>query len=578
MTRVRWNGALILGLLAAVATVGLGVWGWTGPGGDDPLDALYKALQAFVLSENYSDLEQAADARLPLEAARWLGALFAFYAILVLVWSSLGLWRLGLVARGRRGHLVVAGATVFADRLSETAAGGDLKARVIQLRAPDQRPYRRGRLIRLPFHGFDRDGLDEAGARRARRLLIDLADDGAAVDLALAAQRRYPDLAIVTRLKDTNLLRSLHDLPGGKTLRAFSEAEAAAREVVRRHPLFLEARDRGQGRIHAILVGDDDWLEALLVEIILSSRTLTLAKPVLTVAVAEPVGFRRKLAARYPELDREAAVTVIAFEPATFRVMTETAPEAVTAVFVAFDDGAQSLAAALAVRRQALSWPGFGAFIFTRTSGEQGLIRPAAGEPLAVPGEDAFGGLVSFGSLTDVIHATGVLSEAGSRAERAWHEAYLRLHPSSEAAVPWERLSEEYRLSNRRAVAHVYAKLHDAGFDLRAWLATARPWDELPALAPGETLFRDEAELMRLAELEHERWNADRRLLGWRLGESADQPGKQDKLRKLHPCLIDFADLSPDIQRYDIELIRELDQMLPRKKGGLRRSGPTGGA
>ncbi|MFN5618163.1 MAG: hypothetical protein ACK47T_06195, partial [Brevundimonas sp.] len=118
MTRVRWNGALILGLLAAVATVGLGVWGWTGPGGDDPLDALYKALQAFVLSENYSDLEQAADARLPLEAARWLGALFAFYAILVLVWSSLGLWRLGLVARGRRGHLVVAGATVFADRLS----------------------------------------------------------------------------------------------------------------------------------------------------------------------------------------------------------------------------------------------------------------------------------------------------------------------------------------------------------------------------------------------------------------------------------------------------------------------------
>jgi len=497
-----------------------------------------------------------------LETARWLGAFLAFYAVILLLWSSLEVWRIGLSARARRQHLVVVGSTAFANRISEAASGNDLCIRVVQSRDPDQHLTSSGRLIRLPFNGFDHDGLDESGAGRARRLVIALADDGFAVSLALAAQRRYPHLSILTRLTDGGLLRSLHEFPGGETLRAFSEAEAAAREIVRRHPLFLLARDRGQARIHAMLIGDDDWVEALLTEIILSSRTLSLEKPRLTVAVAEPEALKRRLSARYPELDQEAALTFTAFDTATGAAFLELAPEAVTAAYVAFDDSAQSLAATLALRRQALEWPGFDAPIFTRVSADQGFERPKAGASLS--GRD----LVPFGSLTDIILATGVLSETSGKAERQWHEAYLRLNPSSDAAVPWETLSEEYRLSNRRAVAHVYAKLHDARFDLRPWLADAKPWDELPGLATGEALFRNEGELLRLAELEHERWNADRRLLGWRFG------AKKDNLRKLHPCLTDFRNLSPDIQHYDIELIRALDRVLPRKKavcGGCER-------
>jgi hypothetical protein len=559
MTKQRRNTNAILGGLAVVAVVGLGTGGWMLQSAE-PADALYRAIQAFVLSDGYRALGEVSPAARPLlEVTRWLGAALAFYAVARLVWASLAARRVTHRARGWRGHIAVVGDTASADRLSETASGKTLKHRVVQLRSPEQRPDQIGRFIRLPFHGFDHDGLDEAGAMRARRLVIDLADDGAAVDLALSAQRRYPGLSILTRLKDGNLLRSLHDLPGGQTLRAFSEAEAAAREVVRRHPLFLLARDRGHGRIHALLIGDDDWVEALLSEIILSSRTLTLDKPALTVAVAQPDGFKRQLSARYPELDREAAVNVVAFDAATGTVPVEDGANPITATYVAFADGGRSLSVALAVRRQALSGSGLDGPLFTRTAGDQGLARPAAGVVLSA--QD----MIPFGSLTDVIHATGVLSEKADRAERDWHEAYLRLNPTSDASVPWDELSEEYRLSNRRAVAHAYAKLHEAGFDLRPWLATARPWDELPALAPGETLFRNEAELMRLAELEHERWNADRRLLGWRFGP------EKDTKRKIQPYLIDFADLSPEIKRYDIELIRSLDQILPRKKGGLRR-------
>ncbi|MBU1345576.1 MAG: hypothetical protein KKA16_01345 [Alphaproteobacteria bacterium] len=548
--------------MATLAVVGLGFWGWRLAGVVDTADAVYRALQAFVLGDVQRDLaEVGAPARALLEAARWLGAFLAFYAVILLLWSSLEAWRIGRDARGRRRHLVVAGGDPFADRLSEAAAGDELRLGVVQLRDPDQRPATNDRLIRLPFHGFDHDGLDEAGTARARRLVVALSDDGAAVDLALSAQRRYPTLSILARLRDSGLSKNLHDLPGGETLRAFSEAEAAAREIVRRHPPFLLAEDRRQQRIHALLIGDEDWVEAILTELILSSRTLKLDKPRLTLAVVDATALQQRLSVRYPELEREADLAFSALDLPMLTPSESARPDGdtITAVYCAFDEGARSLTAALALKRQARSWAGFGAPILVRVSGDQGLERPRAGADLRALD------IIPFGSMTDVIHAAGIISETSDRAEREWHEAYLRLNPNSNAAVSWGRLSEEYRLSNRRAVAHAYAKLHEAGFDLRPWLATAKPWDELPALATGEALFRDEAELMRLAELEHERWNADRRLLGWRFGEVKDNG------RKHHPCLVDFANLPPEIQGYDIELIRSLDQILPRKKGGLKR-------
>lgn len=556
----RRTGALLVGVLGVTTVLGLGTWGWSQGGGHGVADALYKALQAFVLGEAYADLA-GNPARWALEVVRWVGTFMAFYAVVLLLWAALTSWRLTLRARTRRGHVLVAGAATFADRLSETASGGDLKLQVVQLRAPDQPQVARGRLIRLPRHGVGDDGLDEGGAGNARRLVIALHDDGAAVDLALAAQKRYPNLPIMARIDDGWLMRNLHDLPGGETLRAFSEAEAAAREIVRRHPLFLLADDRGQGRIHAALLGDHDWVEALLIEIILSSRVLKLAKPRLTLAVSDAEVLRRRFSARYPELDQEAELTFLTFDPAVLAFPDEPSADAagLTAVYCAFEDGALSLKAALSLKRQARSWAGFSAPIFVRVCGDQGLERAVAGAALGALS------IIPFGCMTDVIHAAGIVCETSDRAERAWHEAYLRLNPDSRAAVPWDRLNEDYRLSNRRAVGHVYAKLHEAGFDLRPWLATAKPWDELPSLAPGENLFRGETELMRLAELEHERWNADRRLLGWRYAPSKDEGLKHQ------PYLTDFAALSVEIQNYDVELVRSLDQILPRRPGGVRR-------
>src|SRR5205814_1982099 len=78
-------------------------------------------------------------------------------------------------------------------------------------------------------------------------------------------------------------------------------------------------------------------------------------------------------------------------------------------------------------------------------------------------------------------------------AARAVHEGYSRFR--GQAVTPWEQLPEEMRVSNRRVVSHIPAKLASVGFDLEPWLAVPdeeRPWP--PPLAPGALLFRDEAE------------------------------------------------------------------------------------
>jgi len=75
----------------------------------------------------------------------------------------------------------------------------------------------------------------------------------------------------------------------------------------------------------------------------------------------------------------------------------------------------------------------------------------------------------------------------------------------------------------------------------------------VPEIPRNSQLFSTEAELEALAALEHERWNAQRRLDGWRW---ADLPAKDDQ-RRLHPALAPYDGLSATLKSYDRALVEE---------------------
>jgi len=345
-------------------------------------------------------------------------------------------------------------------------------------------------------------------------------------------------------------------------LQAFADPDLAAREIVRRHPPFLLARDYGQSRIHALLIGDPDWLEAIMDEIILSACTLTYGRPAFTFVCENSAPLAARLRQRYPEIDLAAELNVLT--TALGEGITP-GPEAfaslpVTAVYVAMTDRAGGLSTALTFVEAARQVLRFAAPIFVLASEGLELPRPVAGSALSALT------LVPFGISEDLALAAGVMSQEADLAEKDYQAAYRDFAPpDGEANKPWSELKEEYRISNRRAVAHIYAKLFEAGFDLRSWMARNDVWAKLPELATGEPLWRDEAEYRRLAELEHERWIADRRLSGWSYG------AVRDNARKLHPDIKPFDALTEVVQGYDMRFIDLLAKILKSTDDGMTR-------
>lgn len=528
----------------------------------------YIAVKSLLMGDPYDYLPPGSP--LKLYFARWLGFLVTFWAVFAVVYWSFGRSLIRIRARFFKwDHIVVVGSVPFADALSERViTRSSERLSCIQLRGLNDIESSKGRLIRLPFNGLNPKALRSASATSARKIVIASEDDAQAIELSLAVQREFKNHNMVVRMDDAWLARCLHSTPDGKQLRVFSEAGAAAREIVRRHPPFLLAKDFDHARIHLLLAGDHAWIEAIMAEVTMSACTLTYRKPMFTIFTNKPEVFLLRLKGRYPELNLSADVNFANSEydhqaPQELLWLKEASAAApFTGAYCAFDNAAHSLAAAVTLRDRGPHIAGFNGPIFVRLSGADSLQRLTPGIRFDTVV------LVPFGAMKDITNAAEILSSDTDEAEKAWHNAYrTKLESKGKPAdAPWEKLNEEFRMSNRRAVAHINAKLFEAGFDIRPWLAKSRFWDELPTLAPGEKLFRTQEEHARLAELEHERWNADRRMQGWIRGDK-----RVDALR-IHTQMKPFGEVDPDTQQYDFLFIETLDKLLKRGRGGLRRN------
>lgn len=178
------------------------------------------------------------------------------------------------------------------------------------------------------------------------------------------------------------------------------------------------------------------------------------------------------------------------------------------------------------------------------------LVYEVAGEPGASDvAESPVGRLHTFSlGLSD---ADGRTSDAWERAAQALHERYRRRFPDARLSMPWAELPDEvYRESNRRQLHSVLDAVAALG---RTWAPTvpepggADEVDGPPAagsadrVAEGMARFGlSEAELGRVAEREHESWQALFRSHGWQYGPERDERARR------HPLLRPWAELDDD--------------------------------
>lgn len=512
-------------------------------------DIAYRAFKALTLSDSY---DPAGSKNIFIEVLRWIGVgLFSTAAIGLGAQLFKNQW-LGLKPALRKNHLFVIGDTPIARAIVDQCRLRSVKSIHMY---KDAALSEKGTTITAPFT----PDLWRHSLTDAKTIIFAIHDDVEAIGLAAQASQLTKSLApkadILVDLSDSGLAQSLHRLDGLDNVRSFRDRALAARELMRRHPLFLLAEDFGQDRIHVHLIGGDDFVEAVLLEMLLSSLTLRFGVPTVFIDVDNGEAFAARLKDRYPELDQSVALD---FAPPTSEVK-------LTATYIAFDDAVRTLNEAMSLREQAIRHEGSASAIFVHMA-QDGLYRPTAGDRL----DDH--ALVPFGAQSDIIKALEVFADHVDATAKAYHQSYLdtlfALYPDAKdedkpANRPWARLPEEYRASNRLAAAHLPAKLFDAGFDIRPWLHNETQWSALPTLS--EPLFRDEAELLRLGEAEHLRWNADRRIMGWIYGK------KRDNKRRIHPNLTDYAALDEGTKAFDLDMIKHINHSLPQAPSGLKR-------
>ncbi|GAB3932823.1 hypothetical protein GCM10027614_02700 [Micromonospora vulcania] len=171
--------------------------------------------------------------------------------------------------------------------------------------------------------------------------------------------------------------------------------------------------------------------------------------------------------------------------------------------------------------------------------------------------DEVHGRLQLYPVLTRACDAELIAEDLTERLARQIHEKYLQsqvragVRPgAAPAMVDWAWLPESLRRANRAHVQDIAAKLLSLGCVVAP---RHGPTEGAPDTGAGRAI---DDRIDELARLEHERWCQERRGDGWVYGEV------RDDVRRRHPALRPWDELSPDVQETNRDEIRALPQVL----------------
>lgn len=455
------------------------------------------------------------------------------------------------------GHVVVLGDSRFATRLAAQRAGaGSVVHAGLEPLPETELGVTEAALVRNPD-----SLLRSVGAAKARLLVVDLVDDTATLSVVAAALAAVDRPEIVANVRDPSLRRAvddnLHATEASPRPRIASTASLTAAAAIAAVRPWALADERGQDRVHAVVLGFSHLGREAFEELILAGIAGDFAKPRLTIIDADCLGIRRLIDRDMPEIEISADIQISSYDPLTLTaadgpLAMAAAAAPVTLIVLALDDPATTMAAMMSISRMQETDGHAVATTLAITEGQTALLdlaKPAGRARDLARSWTVMGGIDSDPDILDLVtHRSDILAER-------IHATYCnRFGGSGPASQPWERLRETYRKANRRAAAHLPLKLWTLG--LREPGGSADPFAVDPhtyenVIRPCASSTSEDALLRRLSRVEHDRWCAERRLDGWRFGEV------RDDARRIHPKLIPFDD--PRFTDVDIE--KDADQV-----------------
>ena len=217
-------------------------------------------------------------------------------------------------------------------------------------------------------------------------------------------------------------------------------------------------------------------------------------------------------------------------------------------VYVCLDDDSFGLQAGLTLLHQMKSHK---VPIVIRMVEDTGLATLMGG---GADADGSFKDLHAFGLLNQTCTADLLLGGTLEILARELHSVYLSEQvidegktKQNEAFVPWEKLPERLKESNRVQAANIGKTLAETGYRI----AQMRDWD-----ADNLQFSPQEVEIM--ARMEHERWCQERKQAGWTHG-----PEKNAE-KKTNPDLLPWDELPEEEKEKNRRFVRGLPRSLAR--------------
>jgi len=525
-------------------------------------DLIYLSLQLFIMESG----AVASTLNWKLELARFLSPAIAAYAAIsaftLIFREQIQLFKV----RFLKDHIIICGLSNKGLLLSQALRDNKYKVVIIERDEGNDlcaQCREKGAVI-LTGDATDQEMLCKAGIKKAKYLISVCGNDGINTEVAVDARslvrnQKKRALTCIAHIVDPQLCHLLREREIGAEhndafrLEFFNIFDNGAKVCLEEYPPFQNKNISP----HLLIVGAGRMGENLVVHASKKWKNLshkTSSKLNISIIDREANNRVHLLYIKYPQLKAFANLIPLQmdinsaeFQEATFLFDNSSCKFA--SIYICFDNDSFGLSTALTLHQHLRhhSVP-----IIIRMIHDAGLATLLHGEKTY---QDSFRRLHAFGLLDNTCTPALLISGTHERLARIIHEEYVnkmrkkgKAEKDNPSMVPWNKLPESLKESNRRQADHISIKLKKLECDI----TPIKDWNE--------PLFEfDQEEIEKMAKLEHTRWIEERKNSGWKYS-----PNKKNLKKKTSPYLVPWDQLPDDIKELDRDTVRNIPVLLSK--------------
>jgi hypothetical protein len=573
----EWGRLLIFAIFVfALGTIGGYQWemahghvaGWGNIG--TWFTSAYHSVQLFALHSPH--LEQPIP--LALRSARALAAMVALWAGMKIILIALRTNWHSLKSSWRKGHVIICGLGRLGLPLALDAQRNKKKPVAIE-KEPNSVGIRTAIRAGIPVvigNAMDPEILERAGVKKAKRIFALTAEDDVNFAIAMAATDidRSPDTEMLTCMAFFEDLRVSDALRESRFRKSGENCDVEvgpdtyslrARLVLRDKPLDHLPVD-GCKQATLVIAGFDRMGQALAIQAASIGHFKSKEKLRIFIVDEGATNLYQKFCARYEYFGEVCEVKVLDNAAdhqnalRTFIDIYDTATknaEPVTFAFTYDERGVRNKSLALTVQNR-LSAPDIPLLVYVPTNERLSSVETSKLEPIHM-----------FGMLESIWNFDTVTGQRHDTVARAFHDIYCDERAEARrkgkeppkrkpADKPWEDLDETFRDANRALADHVPVKMRAIGY-------TVQKIEDSQSDQRVHELTGDQRDI--LAEMEHRRWCAERRLANWTYAKVRNDAAKELDLLK------DWEELTPDERWIDENLMANICAALGKDGMGV---------